>query len=68
MARILGSGVWERIKGGWKTVGAPGVGAFDYGGPWVPTEVGPISAIKLSAYFACIRLLSECMGSLTFQL
>ena len=68
MVRILGGGVWERIKGGWKTVGAPGVGAFDYGGPWVPTEVGPISAIKLSAYFACIRLLSECMGSLTFQL
>ena len=68
MARILGGGVWERIKGGWKTVGAPGVGAFDYGGPWVPTEVGPISAIKLSAYFACIRLLSECMGSMTFQL
>lgn len=68
MARILGSGIWERIKGGWKTVGAPGVGAFDYGGPWIPTEVGPISAIKLSAYFACIRLLSECMGSMTFQL
>ena len=67
MARILGS-VYERIKGGWKTVGAAGVGAFDYGGPWVPTEVGPIQAIKLSAYFACIRLLSECMGSLTFQL
>ena len=67
MAQFLGS-VYQRIKGGWKTVGAAGVGAFDYGGPWVPTEVGPISAIKLSAYFACIRLLSECMGSLTFQL
>lgn len=60
--------IYARIKGGWKTVGAAGVGAFDYGGPWVPTEVGPISAIKLSAYFACIRLLSESMGSMTFQL
>lgn len=68
MARILGGNVWERIKGGWKTVGAPGVGAFDYGGPWVPTEVGPIDALKLSAYFACLRLLSESMGSMTFQL
>lgn len=60
--------VYTRIKGGWKTVGASGVGAFDYGQDWVPTEVGPISAMKLSAYFACIRLLSETMGSMTFQL
>lgn len=67
MAQLLGN-VYQRIKGGWKTVNATGVGAFDYGGPWVPTEVGPINAIKLSAYFACIRLLSECAGAMTFQL
>ena len=67
MAMMLGNW-YSRIKGGWKTVGASGVAAFDYGGPWVPTEIGPISALKLSAYFACIRLLSETMGSLTFQL
>jgi len=59
---------YARIKGGWKTVGAAGVGAFDYGQDWIPTEVGPISAMKLSAYFACVRLLAETMGSMTFQL
>lgn len=67
MAQLLGNW-YSRIKGGWKTVGAAGVGAFDYGQNWIPTEVGPISALKLSAYFACIRLLSETMGSMTFQL
>ena len=67
MAIILGNW-YERIKGGWKTVGAPGTGAFATGEDWIPTEVGPISAIKLSAYFACLRLLSETMGTLTFQL
>jgi HK97 family phage portal protein len=59
---------YSRIQGGWKTVGAAGVGAFDSGQDWIPTEVGPISAMKLSAYFACVRLLSETMGSMTFQL
>lgn len=59
---------YARIKGGWKTVGAGGVGAFDSGTEWVPTEVGPISAMKLSAYFACVRLLSETMGSMSFKL
>ena len=67
MAQMLGNW-YARIKGGWKTVGAAGVGAFDYGNDWVPTEVGPISAMKLSAYYACIRLLAETMGSMTFQL
>ena len=67
MAIMLGNW-YSRIKGGWKTVGAAGVGAFDYGQDWIPTEVGPISAMKLSAYFACIRLKSETMGSMTFQL
>ena len=67
MATIFGNW-YARIKGGWKTVGASGVGAFDYGQDWVPTVVGPISALKLSAYFACVRLLSETMGSMTFQL
>lgn len=64
---MLGN-LYARIKGGWKTVGAPGVGAFASVGDWVPTEVGPVSAMKLSAYFACVRLLSETMGSMSFQL
>lgn len=67
MATMFGNW-YARIKGGWKTVGAAGVGAFDYGQDWIPTEVGPISAMKLSAYFACVRLLAETMGSMTFQL
>ena len=61
--------VYQRIKGGWKTVGASGVGgAFSSDTDWIPTSVGPMSAMKLSAYFSCVRLLSETMGSMTFQL
>lgn len=67
MARMVGSW-YARIKGGWRTTGAAGVGAFDSGQDWIPTQVGPISALKLSAYFACVRLLSETMGSMSFQL
>lgn len=67
MATLLGNW-YTRIKGGWKTVGAGGVGAFSSGQDWIPTEVGPISALKLSAYFSCVRLLSETMGSMSFQL
>lgn len=67
MVTMLGNW-YSRVKGGWKTVGAAGVGAFDYGDDWVPTAIGPISAMKLSAYFACVRLLSETMGSMTFQM
>lgn len=67
MAIRLG-GWYNRIKGGWKTVGAGGVGAFASNEDWIPTDVGPQNAMRLSAYFACIRLLSETMGSLSFQL
>ena len=67
MAILLG-GWYNRIKGGWKTVGASGVGAFASNEDWIPTDVGPQNAMRLSAYFACIRLLSETMGSLSFQL
>lgn len=67
MAIMLGNW-YARIRGGWKTVDAAGVGAFDYGDAWLPTEVGPISAMKLSAYFACVRLKAETMGSMSFNL
>lgn len=67
MAIWLG-GWYNRIKGGWKTVGASGVGAFASNDDWIPTDVGPQNAMRLSAYFSCIRLLSETMGSLSFQL
>lgn len=67
MATMLGNWV-ARIKGGWKTVGAPGVGAFASSEDWIPTDIGPISAMKLSAYYACVRLLAETMGSMSFQL
>jgi HK97 family phage portal protein len=61
--------VYNRIKGGWKTVGASGVdGAFASDADWIPTAIGPMSAMRLSAYFACCRLRSEIMGSMTFQL
>jgi HK97 family phage portal protein len=57
-----------RIKGGWRTVGAPGANFFNASDDdWVATPVGPISAMKLSAYYACDRLLSETMGSMSFQ-
>lgn len=68
MAMVL-SHWYSRVKGGWKTVGAPGTGAFAMGSEdWVPTEVGPISAMKLSAYYACTRLLAETQGSMSLQL
>lgn len=60
--------VYERIVGGWKTVGAPGIGAFASDEDWIPTAVGPMRSMKLSAYFACNRLLAETMGSMTFQM
>lgn len=60
--------VYERIKGGWKTVGASGVGAFASDEEWTPTAIGPARSMKLSAYFSCTRLLSETMGSMSFQL
>ena len=67
MSSIFGNW-YGRIKGGWKTVGAPGVGAFASDDDWVSTPVGPISALKLSAFNSCVRLLSETMGSLSFQI
>lgn len=67
MSSIFGNW-YGRIKGGWKTVGAPGVGAFASDDEWVSTPVGPISALKLSAFNSCVRLLSETMGSLSFQI
>src|SRR5690606_34035719 len=67
MATIFGNW-YARIKGGWKTVGAAGVGAFDYGQDWVRTEVGPIRALMLHAYLACVRLHSEKIVWMTFQL
>jgi HK97 family phage portal protein len=70
MATILG-GLFSRLKGGWKTVGAmAGDGAFasSSGNDWSPDTIGVSHALRLSAYFACVRLLSETMGSLTLQL
>lgn len=64
MATIIGQW-YARIKGGWKTVGVPGEAAFDGGDVMLP-EVGPIGAIRLSAYYACTRLIAETMGCLDF--
>ena len=62
-------GNWfDRIKGGWKTVGAGGIGAFASDADWVPTGIGLVSAMKLSAYFRCTQLLSESAGAMSFQL
>lgn len=65
MATILGQW-YSRIKGGWKTVGVDGAGAFDSGDVGDGPDVGPMSALKLSAYFACTRLIAETMGCLDF--
>lgn len=70
MSLILG-GLWNRIVGGWKTVGAqagPGAFAARPGEDWNPGVIGVSNAMRLSAYFACVRLLSETMGSLTLGL
>lgn len=59
---------FSRIVGGWKTVGAPGVGAFAADSDWAPTNINSQSALRLSAYFACIRLLSDTLGCMGFEL
>lgn len=60
--------VFNRIKGGWKTLSPnPTTGVFD-AADWVETSIGPVQAMKLSAYFACLRLLSEVSGSMSFHM
>ena len=60
--------LYARIKGGWRTVGAPGSQFFGMSQDWTPGVVGTTDAMRLSAYFGCMRLLSETMGSMTFKL
>ncbi len=59
---------YARIKGGWKTVSGGPPGFMAAGEDWTPDQVGPYNAMKLSAYFACQRLLSETMGAMEFEL
>lgn len=60
--------LYARIRGGWRTVGAPGSQFFGMSQDWAPGVVGTTDAMRLSAYFGCMRLLSETMGSMTFKL
>jgi HK97 family phage portal protein len=62
--------IYARIKGGWRTVGAPGSQFFGMSERHDQQLdiVGSSMAMKLSAYYACVRLLSETMGSLSFKL
>lgn len=61
--------IYARIKGGWRTVGAPGSQFFGMSERNAQYEVvGSSTAMKLSAYYGCVRLLSETMGSLAFKL
>lgn len=62
--------IYARIKGGWRTVGAPGSQFFGMSerGVWTPDVVGSSKAMRISAYYGCVRLLSETMGSMDFEL
>ena len=62
--------LYARIVGGWRTVGAPGSQFFGMSerGETAPQIVGSIEAMKVSAYMGCVRLLSEVMGSMDFEL
>lgn len=62
--------LYARIKGGWRTVGAPGSQFFGMSerNVWEPGVVGSQTAMRISAYFGCVRLLSETMGSMDFEL
>lgn len=60
--------IYARIKGGWRTVGAPGSQFFGMSNDWSPGVIGASDAMRLSAYFGCMRLLSETMGSMSFKL
>jgi HK97 family phage portal protein len=59
--------IYGRVKGGWRTVGAPGSNFFQDGGPSFTPPVGQTQAMKLSAFFSCIRLLSFVHGALPLQ-
>lgn len=68
MANFL-TNFYQNIVGGWKTVGAPGIGAFNMRpGDQFGGNVSEVDALKLSAFFACVRLLSETAGTLSFNL
>lgn len=63
--------IWQRIAGGWKTHGpnsGSGPGAFDTDAtsPY-STNVNADTAMKLSAFSACVQLRAETMGSLPIQ-
>lgn len=60
--------LYARIKGGWRTVGAPGSQFFGASNDWAPGIVGSEAAMRLSAYFGCQRLLSETMGAMKLDL
>lgn len=62
--------LYARIKGGWRTVGAPGSQFFGMSDrrDFETTVIGSSQAMRISAFQGCVRLLSETMGSMDFEL
>jgi HK97 family phage portal protein len=68
----FGGALFEEIRGGWRTVGAPGgPGAFDsgdYGSDSLYPFVGVGGALKLSAVHACVFLRAESVASMPLHI
>lgn len=67
----FGGSVFEEIRGGWKTVGAPGGAAFDsgaYGSDTLYPFIGVGGAMKLSAVQACVTLRGETVASMPLHM
>lgn len=68
----FGGAMFEEIRGGWKTVGVPGSGAFDSerlgsdGGLYPSVGVG--LAMQLSAVQSCVQLRAETLASMPMHI
>lgn len=66
----FGGAMFEEIRGGWKTVGVPGSGAFDSFGSSsdLYPSVGISQAMQLSAVQACVQLRAETISTMPMHI
>jgi len=62
---------YDRLFGGWKTWGpnaAPGFGAFATDSGSIYRHIGKNEAMKLSAFYACLKLRAETIGTFPVEI
>lgn len=67
----FGGAVFEEIRGGWKTVGVPGRGAWDSGDNGRDSLypfIGVSDALKLAVVSACVQLRAETIASMPLHM